>query len=193
MFGVFYKLGVFHIINIEAYDHILFLLVLVGVYSLNRWKQILALVTAFTIGHTTSLALSTLNIVSLNPQTVEVLIAFTILISATEDLFFKEEKDTNPFILKYWIKYGIALVFGLIHGLGFSTTLKSLILDSDNIAVPILGFNFGVETGQIIVVFIILLFTFILYKFLKVNQIKFARLTGIIGIIGSLIMIYTRI
>ncbi len=192
MFGIFYKLGVFHIINIEAYDHILFVTMLVAVYRIKQWKQVLALVTAFTIGHSISLALATFDIMSLPSDLVEFLIAVTIFLTGLENLLFKVPQGDNIFSLSYWIKYGIAMFFGLIHGLGFSTTLKNILLDSSSVITPLLGFNLGVETGQIIVVFVVLILIFLLTNVLKIKHKYIMWTLSVIGIIISILLMYYR-
>ena len=119
MFWLYLKLGFLHIANVSAYDHILFVTMLTAIYKLKQWKNILALVTAFTIGHSVSLALSTLRIVMIPSALIEWFIVITIFLTGVENLFIKVEKDYRAFTTKYWIKYGIAMFFGLIHGLGF--------------------------------------------------------------------------
>ena len=193
MFGIFYKLGVEHILNIEAYDHILFITMLVGTYSLYEWKKIIALVTAFTLGHSLSLFLSVYDILSINPALVELFIAVTIFITGFENLFYKENDASGFLSTKYKIKYAVAMIFGLIHGLGFSEALKSLMLSSGNIATPLLGFNLGVETGQIIVVFVVLFISDMLKKRFTITQLSWNLVLSGIGMGASLVMILDRI
>lgn len=151
MFGSFFELGIRHIMDLHAYDHMLFIAVLVAPYAPGEWRKILVLVTAFTIGHSISLALATLDIVSANMSIIEFLIPVTILITAIIN-FFPSKK---PRFAK-WAPALLVTFFGLIHGLGFSSYLSQLLGSSGNIAVPLLAFNLGVEAGQIAIVFIFL-------------------------------------
>src|SRR5689334_14130401 len=120
MFYVYLKLGFHHIADLQGYDHLLFLVALCAAYAYTNWKRVLVLVTAFTIGHSLTLALSSLNILVLNPALIEVLIPVTILLTSLKNLFFssKTERTWDP-------SYFLPLIFGLIHGLGFSSYFKS--------------------------------------------------------------------
>ncbi len=193
MFGIFYSLGTEHIINIEAYDHILFITMLVGVYKLSEWKKIIALVTAFTAGHSLSLFFSVYGIISINPSIVELFIAITIFITGFENLFYKENENAGFWSIKYRIKYLVAMLFGLIHGLGFSEALKSLMLSSDDIAIPLLGFNLGVETGQLIVVFAVLIISKYLKQTFSISQRSWNLVLSGIGIGAALVLILERL
>ncbi len=167
MFGFFFKLGVKHILNLEAFDHIMFITALVAVYSLKEWKKVLILATAFTIGHSTTLALATLNIIYVPSALIEVLIAVTIFLTGLANLF-KTKEDFNPRL--HWIKYSIAMFFGLIHGLGFSNYLKYMLGMQKNIVLPLFGFNIGLETGQIVVISILLVINYLFLNRIKVKQ-----------------------
>jgi len=164
-FALYFELGWQHILDWKGYDHILFVAVLCGVYTLRDWKTVLILVTAFTIGHSLTLALSVLNLVKINTNLVEFLIPVTILITAATNLI---NKRTKPKGLKF--KYFLALVFGLIHGLGFSNYLKSLLGKSTNIIVELFAFNVGLEFGQVLVVIGILILSFVLINIVKIKQ-----------------------
>lgn len=158
-FKVYFDLGFEHILDINGYDHILFVLALAAVYLLRDWKKVLILITAFTIGHSITLALSTLNYVVIQPELIEFLIPVTIFITAFANLFKKEKslKQTGTMQLNYIF----ALVFGLIHGLGFSNYLKSLLGKNSSIVAELLAFNLGLEVGQIIIVICFLIISFI--------------------------------
>ena len=167
-FSLFFGLGKDHILDyINGYDHILFVLALCAVYLIRDWKKILILVTAFTIGHSITLALATLNIVSVNAQLIEFLIPLTIFITAVSNLF-KKEVLTNE--KGFQVNYLYAVFFGLIHGLGFSNYLRAILGKDQSILSQLLAFNLGLEFGQIIVVVIFLVFSFLLVDFLKVNR-----------------------
>ena len=153
LFYVYFQLGFGHIINYQAFDHILFIVTLTAVYLFSDWKRVLILVTAFTIGHTSTLALSTLNIVNINSDLIEFLIPLTIFITAIGNIFNKSDNFSSKL---HHFKYITALLFGLIHGLGFSNFLKSLLGTEQSLIKPLFAFNLGLEIGQIIIVLVIL-------------------------------------
>jgi len=151
-FSLYFQEGWQHIVDLSGYDHILFVMALCAVYLMKDWKKVLVLVTAFTIGHSITLALSVLSIVKVNTALIEFLIPVTIVITALSNVFRKAE-DTGTVQLNYFF----ALFFGLIHGLGFSNYLKSMLGSQTNIVQPLLAFNLGLEVGQLIIVLVILL------------------------------------
>ncbi|MBY0482025.1 MAG: HupE/UreJ family protein [Chitinophagaceae bacterium] len=152
--------------SIPTSDHILFLLALTIRYQFADWKKILVLITAFTIGHSITLALSVLNIVAYSVNWIEFLIPVTILITAFSNLFVKK----FVFKTKFPPIYFMALFFGLIHGLGFSSYLKSLLGRNQSILTQLLAFNIGLELGQILIVLIILIISFVFVALIKVNR-----------------------
>ncbi len=157
-FTLYFQLGMEHILDIDGYDHIMFVVALTAIYLMRDWKRILILVTAFTIGHSITLALATLRVVNFNSQLIEFLIPVTIFITAVSNLFKKDSFRSQAQINANYI---YALFFGLIHGLGFSYYLRSL-LGSDKTIVPqLLAFNLGLEVGQIIIVASSLFISFI--------------------------------
>ncbi|OYU55302.1 MAG: HupE / UreJ protein [Chitinophagaceae bacterium BSSC1] len=147
-------------------DHILFIIALTIRYQFADWKKVLVLVTAFTIGHSITLALSVLNIVTYSVNWIEFLIPITILITAISNLFVKK----FVFKTKFPPIYFMALFFGLIHGLGFSSYLKSLLGKDQGIFSQLLAFNLGLELGQILIVLIILIISFVFVGLIKVNR-----------------------
>jgi hypothetical protein len=158
-FKVYFEEGRDHILDYQGgYDHILFVIALCALYLIRDWKKVLILVTAFTIGHSVTLALAALRIIPVNEKLVEFLIPVTIFIAAVTNLFKNEEALDNR---RIHINYAYALIFGLIHGLGFSNYLRA-ILGRDRIAYQLFAFNVGLEVGQIIIVVILLVTSFIL-------------------------------
>ncbi|MFZ9044396.1 MAG: HupE/UreJ family protein [Cyclobacteriaceae bacterium] len=157
-FRLYYELGLEHILDINGYDHILFIIALCAIYLIEEWKQILILVTAFTIGHSVTLALSTLDILSTDKDLIEFLIPVTILITALANIFVK---STNPSPGRTKLNYVFAAVFGLVHGLGFSNYLKSLLGRDTSIVTQLFAFNIGLEVGQIIIVGIFMIGAFL--------------------------------
>ena len=163
---IFYlKLGWEHIISLDALDHQLFVLVLVAVYSFGDWKKILVMVTAFTIGHSITLALSTLDIIRISSDWVEFLIPLTIVITAFDNIIFKGNQSK---LMR--INYFLALFFGLIHGMGFANTARMMLAKEQNLLTPLLGFNIGLELGQIVVVIAFLILLFVVIKIFRVHK-----------------------
>lgn len=166
-FELYFKIGKEHILDYkDGYDHILFIVALCAVYLMRDWRKILILVTAFTIGHSITLALATLEIISVNQKLIEFLIPVTIFITATSNIFRSTELSDRT----TYVNYGYALFFGLIHGLGFSNNLKAILSERSNIAKPLFAFNVGLELGQIIIVSIFLIISFILVDLFTVNR-----------------------
>ena len=148
-------------------DHILFIIVLAAVYSIVQWKQVLILVTAFTIGHSITLALSTLNMIMLPTNWVEFLIPCTIIFTAITNIFYKGV--THKIIQ---VNYLLALFFGLVHGLGFANTLRFILAKDGNFGWALFGFNIGLEAGQLLIVLLILIFNSAVAFLLKNMQRK---------------------
>jgi ABC-type antimicrobial peptide transport system permease subunit len=159
------ELGLDHIADLQGYDHILFVTMLCVVYAFKEWKKVLILVTAFTIGHSLTLALATMNVIHVSIAWVEFLIPVTILITAMGNII-----SSKPGNVSAKIKYALALFFGLIHGLGFSNYLRSLLGKHDSIVVPLFAFNIGVELGQILIVLFVLTLTAIMIHLFKLKQ-----------------------
>lgn len=167
MFKVYFDMGREHILNYtDGYDHLLFIIALCALYLMRDWKKVLVLVTAFTVGHSITLALSSLDIIPVNRKLVEFLVPLTIFITAFSNLFKNEEAVSNE---RIQINYLYALFFGLIHGLAFSNDFKSL-MGSSNIVSQLFAFNLGIEIGQIIIVVIFLTISFILVDLLTLNR-----------------------
>jgi uncharacterized membrane protein YfcA len=149
-FSLYLQLGLQHITDLNAYDHIVFLLALSAKYKPQEWKKLLWLITAFTIGHSVTLVLATFNLVQIRSEIIEFLIPVTILLTCFYNVFSSDEASgSNRFKTKLPLNYGLALVFGLIHGLGFSNYLRILLGNEESIALPLFSFNVGIELGQI--------------------------------------------
>ena len=167
-FQLYFGLGKDHILDYKnGYDHILFLVALCALYIGRDWKKILILVTAFTIGHSITLALSTLNIVRVKPELIEFLIPVTIFITASSNLFKNENNISDgPMQMNYFY----ASFFGLIHGLGFSNYLRSILGRDKSIITQLFAFNLGLEFGQIIIVVLFMSVCFILVDLFGLNR-----------------------
>ena len=166
-FDFYIKLGFEHISDFAGYDHMLFLVALCAIYRIQQWKSILVLVTAFTIGHSITLVLSSLDIVTIPSNIIEFLIPVTIFLTAINNIIGSSQGDQSSKMNK---NYAMALFFGLIHGMGFSNYFKALLMDSSSVAMPLLGFNIGIELGQILVVFFIVSIGYLFLTKLKVNH-----------------------
>jgi hypothetical protein len=164
-FIFYFKIGWEHIINWSAVDHIFFIAALAAIYMLKDWRQVLILVTAFTIGHAITLVLSAKNIITVDSTLVEFLIPCTIVITALSNLFLK---TFTPKSIR--INYFLALFFGLIHGLAFAQTLKWLLAEDQNFWTAWISFSVGLELGQILVVVLILLLAQLVVGTLKLNR-----------------------
>ncbi|MGA0559353.1 HupE/UreJ family protein [Larkinella sp. VNQ87] len=170
-FWAYLQLGFSHITDPGGYDHILFVVALCAIYNLNQWKQVLILVTAFTIGHSLTLALATLQLINYSTDLIELLIPITILITAITNFFHKVPKSRftdEPQQSRG--RYVLALLFGLIHGMGFSNYLRSLLGKETSIVKPLFAFNLGLEFGQIFIVMAVLIVAFVLIEILRVRR-----------------------
>ena len=159
-FASFLELGLHHILTLQAADHLLFLATLVLAHELGKWRPLLILITAFTFGHSLTLALATLNVVQVNAKAVEALIPATIIVTSVVNLWTwrqgRRANDPPPRdAAVLWPRYAMALAFGLIHGLGFSSVLRGLLGTEESLLLPLLAFNIGIELAQIIVLAIL--------------------------------------
>ena len=165
-FWLYFSLGKEHIADLAGYDHILFVMALCLRYLLQDWKKILILVTAFTVGHSITLALSVLDYIRVSTKWIEFLIPVTIVVTSFSNVFTFSPKQSS----KVSLIYSLALFFGLIHGLGFSNYLKSLLGKDTNIVSELLAFNIGLEIGQLLIVAVVLLVSVICVQLLKIQR-----------------------
>ncbi len=157
-FRAYLEIGLNHITDIQGYDHILFIIALCATYSLRDIKNILIMVTAFTLGHSVTLVLAALDIIPVNSFWVELLIPITIIITSLYNML--PSAGTSRFDR---FKYLMAVGFGLIHGLGFSSFFKVMLGRESEIVTPLFAFNVGLEIGQIAIVLAFLLLEGLLY------------------------------
>ncbi|OON66872.1 HupE/UreJ family protein [Hymenobacter sp. CRA2] len=165
VFQTYLQLGFFHIFNLRAYDHLVFLLALCAPYVLRDWRRVVALVTSFTLGHSLTLALATLGIVTFPAAVIEALIPVTILLTCVANLRQAGRTEHSPArrqpeSVLWALPNLLAAVFGLIHGLGFSNYLRELLGQQSRPVLELLAFNVGVEIGQLLIVSLILLLGF---------------------------------
>lgn len=171
-FLIYLRLGFDHITDPRGYDHILFVIALCAIYTLRQWRRVLILVTAFTLGHSITLALATLQLIHYSTALVELLIPVTILLTAVTNFFYvaptterqTRERKNSPF------RYALAGSFGLIHGMGFSNYLRSLLGKEASIVKPLVAFNLGLEIGQLLIVGLILLIGWVALDLLKAKR-----------------------
>ena len=160
------ELGFRHISDLAGYDHILFLIVLCAIYQLHQWKTLLVLVTAFTVGHSITLALTSFSVMSIKSEVIEFLIPMTIIATAIHNLFIKPDSQISGHTRAYWM----TLFFGFIHGMGFANYFRALLIDESSIFVPLLGFNLGIELGQLFFVLLIVGVAYMVTSWLRMPQ-----------------------
>ena len=187
-FIFYFKIGWHHIINWGALDHLMFIAALSAIYLLKDWKQVLILVTAFTIGHSLTLALSVFDIIRFSSKWVEFLIPCTIVITAATNLFQKNftKKSVR-------INYFLALSFGLIHGMGFANALRIMLAKDQSFGWDLFGFNLGLEAGQIFVVVVLLAFATLVLSLTKLRRREWVVLLSVVVFCFALQMALERI
>lgn len=181
-FWVYFELGLDHVLDWQAYDHVLFIVVLVASYGFTTWKRVLGLVTLFTVGHTLALFLSVYKILKIDPNYVEFLIPVTILATAIFDIATAGKKVRNT---NYNLLYFTTAFFGLVHGLGFSSYFKMIASGTSNKFWPLVEFALGIEAAQILVVLAVMIIGFVCQNLLKVSKRDWIIVTAsiVIGVI----------
>jgi hypothetical protein len=164
-FQFYVQTGLFHVLDLKAYDHILFLLVLTIIYQYKDWKKVLWLVTFFTIGHTFTLLLSVYQVLTFNMAIVEFLIPLTIFLTALLNILF-QKKPKITMTANIWV----AFIFGLIHGVGFSSFFRLMVGKSAAKLIPLLEFALGIEAAQIVIVIITLFLGLVFQNVFKVSK-----------------------
>lgn len=194
-FTVYLRLGFGHIADFAAFDHILFIVALSAGYALRHWRGLLILVTAFTVGHSVTLALATLRLVSVSGAWVEFLIPVTILATG---VFTILETRTPPERLglpsrTQRVKYAMALFFGLIHGLGFSTFLRAVLGDEESITLPLFSFNVGLEIGQIGILTAVLLVSYVVVRLARMRAARWSIILSSVVSVLALVLAARRL
>lgn len=184
----YFPLGWEHIISRDALDHQLFIMALVAIYAWQDWKQVLILVTAFTVGHSLTLALSVWEVLSLSSHWVEFLIPLTIVVTAAGNL-----RQRNSVPAKIQFNYWLALFFGFIHGMGFANTIRFLLAKEEKLGWGLLGFNLGLEAGQLILVAIFLFLSYVALTLVKLDPKKWTLILSLIALVSSLYITLSRI
>ncbi|PIF31615.1 HupE/UreJ protein [Flavobacterium sp. 9] len=187
-FWIYFQIGLKHVLDIHAYDHVLFLIALTTPYLFKDWKRILLLVSVFTIGHTLALLLSVYGIIAIKVNIVEFLIPITILITAVFNLFTAGKASKNDGIN---LLFFVTLFFGIIHGLGFSNYFKTILGGSANSKLLPLGeFALGIEAAQLVVVFVVLVISYIVQTVFRFSKRDWALVMSafIIGVVVPMII-----
>ena len=187
-FWIYFQIGLKHVLNIYAYDHVLFLVALAVPFTFKDWQRIVLLVTLFTVGHTMALLLSVYEIVAIKVNVVEFLIPITIFITALFS-FFTAGKSSKKESLN--LVFFITLFFGIIHGLGFSNYFKTILGGSANSKlIPLSEFALGIEAAQIIVVFVVLVLSYIVQTVFRFSKRDWTLVMSafIIGVVLPMIL-----
>ncbi len=188
-FMLYLEMGLYHVMDLKAYDHVLFLIVLAVVFSFTQWKKLLWLVTLFTIGHSVSLSLSAYEIVKIKIELIEFLIPVTIFITGATNIFNTKKISK----IKDNVNLIFALFFGLIHGLGFSNYFRGMIGKEEDKFLPLVEFALGIELAQIIIVIGILILGVLLESVAKVSKRDWIMVTSSIVVGFSIQMMLDRV
>jgi hypothetical protein len=189
LFSTYLELGISHILDINAYDHLLFIIVLTAPFTLKYWKKVVIMATAFTLGHSITLILSTFDLVRFPTSIIEFLIPCTILATSIYNLLRKENELQGK---KLILSYNMAAFFGLIHGMGFSNFLRASLLpgEENSLFIQLLAFNIGIEVSQIIIILILLILYWVLNTLVRLNHTLWLRILSIFGIIVSCYLMF---
>ena len=187
-FWLYFRIGLTHVLDIHAYDHVLFLTALTAPYTFKDWKNVLLLVTLFTIGHTTALILSVYEVVTINSSIVEFLIPITILATALYNLFTASKKKVQNSNINF-IAF-TTLFFGIIHGLGFSNYFKIVISGAESKLLPLLEFALGIEGAQLMVVLSVLILSYLVINVFKQSRREWLLVTSafVAGVVVPMII-----
>ncbi len=188
-FNLYFKLGTEHILTWDALDHLLFVTALCLRYLLKDWKKVAILVTAFTIGHSVTLALSATGYVHFSTRWIEFLIPLTIIATAINNVLQNVQNVEHPARLP--LIYFFALFFGLIHGLAYASTFLSL-EGRQGLVLHLLAFNVGIEVAQLLVVAVVLTISYIFVQFLKLPKLWWVRIASALILVASAKMAFER-
>jgi uncharacterized membrane protein YfcA len=161
------KLGLFHVLDWNAYDHILFLIALVATYSITQGKRVFWLVTIFTLGHTVSLVLAAYDVIQISSRVIEFLIPVSILFTALYNIIFAKKNIDRG---KVNALYGFTLFFGLVHGFGFSSYFNMVSKVAESKLIMLVEFALGVELSQLFVVIPVSILAFVFQKVFNMSK-----------------------
>ena len=182
-FFLYLQVGLRHVLDINAYDHVLFLTALVVPYNFKDWKKVITLVSVFTVGHTLALVLAVFELVSININLVEFLIPVSIFFTAVYNLFNAGKTGSKSNIT---VAVFVTLFFGIIHGLGFSNYFNSILAGSPtDKLLPMLQFALGIELAQLAVVMTVLILAFLIQNFIRNSRRNWVLISSsiIIGVV----------
>ena len=185
-FLFYIKMGLVHVLDLNAYDHILFLAALTIPFSFKTWKKVVLLATVFTAAHCLSLALSAYGLVTVNASLIEFLIPVTIMLTALFNLLYMRNTTTAQSMQGHVLT---TLLFGLIHGFGFSNYFRMLMAEEDNKLIPLLGFAAGIEISQVTIVFSVLSVSWAIIVGTKLRKVLFIVITSILIILLTIPML----
>lgn len=185
--NIWFTTGIQHILDVYGYDHMLFVALLTLAFPIVEWKKLLGLITAFTIGHSVTLILSTVDVIHVNQAIVEFLIVLTIAGTATLELFYSKNTVNRGKVI-----YLIIACFGWIHGMGFSFLLKSMLGHEESVFMPLLMFNLGLEAGQIIFVLLMIALVWLISKYAASIEFNIKRAAVAIIFAVSLLLCFER-
>jgi HupE / UreJ protein len=184
----YFPLGWEHILSWDALDHQAFLAAMGACFFWSNWRRLLIVVTAFTVGHSLTLALSVLEVVTINGRLVELLIPITILLTAAQQ-WWGRSADHH----KTWLLYGSALFFGFIHGMGFANNIRFMLSQDQSLGWGLLGFNLGLETGQLVFMALFLLVAQAVVQFFRLEKRKWTESVALFTFGISVYMIIERL
>ena len=186
-FWFYTRLGLDHVLDFSAYDHILFLSALAIPFTFKNWANVVWLATIFTVTHCLSLGLSAFEIITVDVSLIEFLIPVTILFTALYNILKLRKQTGNKSMI--WHSVATAF-FGLVHGFGFSNYFKMLVADMDEKVRPLLGFALGIELSQVIIVLLVLILAYLCQSVLKIKQGPFIMVASIIIILITIPLLY---
>lgn len=197
-FWIWFSTGFQHILDWNGYDHILYVVALCVLFTVKDWKKLMVLVTAFTLGHSLTLAMSALDIVVVKQSLIEVLIPLTIMSTCIVNILYRrfDSAQRDVFIenkINYNLNYILALVFGFIHGMGFSYLLKSMLGKEEKVVFPLLSFNLGLELGQVIIVISMLLVSVFLTRFTRIKKRDEVLVVSLLVLLVSTLLFIQRL
>ncbi len=186
-FWFYIELGLQHVLDINAYDHILFLAALALPFTFKSWKNVLLLATVFTFTHCLALVFSVYEVMVIDASWIEFLIPVTIVSTALFNLVGSTDKKGDNTI---WFHVLVTGVFGLVHGFGFSNYFKMMIMGEEDKMAPLLGFAGGIELAQVVIVLLVLMLAYVIQTILKVKQSLFVMVGSILIILITLPLLY---
>ncbi len=184
---IFYiKMGLNHVLDLSAYDHILFLIALALPFTFKSWKKVVLLATIFTITHCLSLFLSAYQVVAINVALIEFLIPVTIFGTAIFNLIYVKYTMLNK---RSGLHIFATAFFGLVHGFGFSNYFNMLMAEEEEKLPALLGFATGIEISQVMIVLSVLAISYLILSNVKIKAEVFTTFSSILIILITIPML----